>query len=61
MKVGKFILGISWLFDKDIIIYGRSNMCQFEHEDKKIKLLPFRSKVGQPLHEIIYGFRQTTY
>ena len=25
-------------------IYGRSNMCQFEHEGKKIKLLPHEPK-----------------
>jgi len=36
------------LFDKNVTIYGRSNMCQFEHEDKKIKLLLSWSKVGQP-------------
>jgi len=36
------------LFDKNVIIYGRSNMCQFEYEGKQIKLLPLRLKTGQP-------------
>ena len=27
------------MFDKDIITYSRSDMCQFEHEGKKIKLI----------------------
>jgi len=40
MDVGHVILGRTWLYDKDVTIYGRSNMCQFEHEGKKIKLLP---------------------
>jgi len=45
MDVGHIILGQSWLYDKDVTIYGRSNMCQFEHEGKKIKLLPREPKV----------------
>ena len=44
MDVGHVILGRSWLYDKDVTIYGRSNMCQFEHEGKKIKLLPREPK-----------------
>jgi len=42
MNVGQVILGRAWLFDKNVTIYGRSNMCQFEHEGKKIKPLPLR-------------------
>jgi len=45
MDVGHVILGRPWLYDKDVTIYGRSNMCQFEHEGKKIKLLPREPKV----------------
>jgi len=41
MDEGQIILGRSWLFDKDVTIYDRSNMCQFLHEGKKIKLLPW--------------------
>jgi len=48
MNVGQVILGRPWLFDKNITIYGRSNMCQFKHEGKQIKLLPLRPKTGQP-------------
>jgi len=47
MNVGQVILGRPWLFDKNVTIYGRSNMCQFEHKGKQIKLLPLRPKTGQ--------------
>ena len=57
MDVGQVGLGRLWLFDKYVIIYDRSNIYQFEHEGKKIKLLPSLPKVGQPLHEIVYSFR----
>ncbi|KAI0505091.1 hypothetical protein KFK09_016048 [Dendrobium nobile] len=40
MNVGQILLGCPWLFDNDVHIYGRSNICVFEHEGKKIKLLP---------------------
>ena len=42
MDVGQIILGRSWLYDNDITIHGRLNTCQFEHEGKKIKLIPYR-------------------
>ena len=48
LNVGQVIIGRPWLFDKNVTIYGRSNMCQFEHEGKQIKLLPLRPKTGQP-------------
>jgi len=48
MNAGQIILGRPWLFDKNDTIYGRSNMCHFEHEGKQIKLLPLRPKTGQP-------------
>ena len=47
MNVGQVTLGRPWLFDKNVIIYSRSNMCQLEHEGKQIKLPPFRSTNGQ--------------
>jgi len=47
MDVGQVILGRPWLFDKTVTIYSRSNMCQFEHEGKRIKLLFLRPKTGQ--------------
>jgi len=48
MDISQVILRWLWLFDKDIIIHGRSNMCQFEYEDKKIKLLSFWPKPEKP-------------
>jgi len=48
MNVGQVILGRLRLFDKNVTIYGRSNMCQFENEGKQIKLLLLRLKTGQP-------------
>jgi len=48
MNVGQVMLGRSWLFDKNVTIYGRSNMCQFENKGKQIKLLPLRPTIGQP-------------
>ncbi|XP_020687617.1 uncharacterized protein LOC110103305 [Dendrobium catenatum] len=44
MDVGQIILGRSWLFDNDVHIYGRSNTCVFEHNGKKIKLIPSQPK-----------------
>ncbi|XP_020258176.1 uncharacterized protein LOC109834550 [Asparagus officinalis] len=48
MDVGHVILGRPWLYDNDVTIYGRSNTCHFEHEGKKIKLLPSAPKTKQP-------------
>jgi len=48
MNVGQVILGRPWLFEKNVTIYSRSNMCQFEHGGKQIKLLLLRPKTGQP-------------
>ena len=45
MNVGYVILGRPWLYDRDVTIYGWSNMCQFEYEEKKIKLLSREPKV----------------
>ena len=45
MDMGQIILGRLWLFDKDDTIYGWSNMCQFVHMNKKIKLLPLNSSL----------------
>jgi len=44
MNVGQIILGRPGLFDNDVHIYGRSNMCLFEHEGKKVKLHPSQLK-----------------
>ena len=44
MDVDQIILRRPWLFDNDVHIYSRSNLCLFEHEGKKVKLLPSQSK-----------------
>ncbi|XP_072962671.1 uncharacterized protein [Typha angustifolia] len=46
MDVGQIIFGRPWLFDNDVYIYGRSNICMFEHEGKKIKILPSQPRGG---------------
>ena len=48
MDVGQIILDRTWLFDMNVTIYDQSNMCQFLHKSKKIKLLSLRSKFRQP-------------
>ena len=48
IDMGQIILGRLWLFDKNITIYDQSNICQFEHKGKKIKLLLLRFKIRQP-------------
>lgn len=40
MGVGFVILGRPWLYDLDVMLYGRSNTCVFEFKGKKIKLVP---------------------
>jgi len=45
IDVGHVILRQQWLYDKDVTIYGRSNMCQFKHEGKKVNVLPREPKV----------------
>ena len=47
IDVGQVILSRPWLFDKNVTIYDRSNMCQFEYNGQKIKLLFLRSKIRQ--------------
>jgi len=52
MDVGH-ILGRPGLYDNDVTIHGRSNMCQFEHESKKSKLtldwpIPKKPKLNAP-------------
>jgi len=59
INVGQVILGRPWLFDKIVTIYGRSNMCQFEHEGKQIKLVPLRPKTGQPQQTSTLALLQT--
>jgi len=46
--VSQIILGRPWLFDKYVTIHSRSNTCRFEHEGKKIKLIPLQPITIQP-------------
>ena len=48
MDMNQIILDRSCLFDKEVTICGQSKMRQFEHKNKKIKLLPLRPKISQP-------------
>ena len=40
MEVRSIILGRSWLFDNDVIIYGRTNSYSFTYQGKKIIINP---------------------
>ena len=44
MNVGHIILGRSWLFDSDVIIYECTNQCTFVPNGKKVKLMPNQPK-----------------
>jgi len=44
MNIGHIILKRSWLFDLDVIIYGRTNQYSFVHNDKKLKLISNQTK-----------------
>jgi len=59
MDVGHVILGRLRLYDNDVTIYSRSNMCQFEHEGKKIKLLPRGLKLNH-LNQSLLQWRKLT-
>ena len=47
MDMSQIILGRPCLFDKDVTIYDRFNICQFEHKGKKIKLFLLRHDIRQ--------------
>jgi len=42
MDVSHIILGRPWLYDLDVTIYRRLNVCSFVHDGKKVKLAPVR-------------------
>ena len=48
VDVCQIILGRPWLYDNDVVIHGRSNMCRFEYEGEKIKLTPYRPIAKKP-------------
>ena len=44
MDVGHVILSRPWLYDLDVMIYGRTNFCSFTFKGKKIKLNPLQPR-----------------
>ncbi|XP_020243530.1 uncharacterized protein LOC109821783 [Asparagus officinalis] len=44
MDVGQIILERPWLFDNNVRIFVRSNILLFEHDGKKVKILPVQPK-----------------
>ncbi|XP_028550795.1 uncharacterized protein LOC110108656 [Dendrobium catenatum] len=53
MDVGQIILVRPWLFDNDVHIYGRTNTCVFEHNGKKIKLIPSKPRPDKSETKVI--------
>lgn len=45
MDVRHIILGRPWLYDMDVIVYGRSKTYSFDFKDKRIKLVSRPPKV----------------
>jgi len=48
MNVGQAILGRPWLFDKNVTIYGRSNMYQFEQRVNRLSYYPWNPRLDSP-------------
>ena len=48
MDVGSILLGRPWLYDHDVKIQGRSNICSFFFNGKKISLLPYIKGQNEP-------------
>jgi len=47
MNAGHVILGRPWLFDMDVTLWRKSNICTFNHEGQLIKLIPSQPKSKQ--------------
>ena len=45
MELGSILLGRPWLYDVNATIQGRTNICLFEHNGKKIQLNPSPPRV----------------
>ena len=45
MEVGSILLGRPWIYDVNATIQGRTNICLFEHNGKKIQLNPSPPRV----------------
>ena len=48
MDLGSILLGKPWLYDQDVNIQGRSNICSFYFNGKKISLLPYIKGQNEP-------------
>ena len=48
IDVGQIILRRPQLYDKDVTIYGRSDICRFEYEGKQTKLIPSQPVAKHP-------------
>ena len=44
MDTGHVILGRPWLFDMDVTLWGKSNICTFNYEGQRIKLISSQPK-----------------
>lgn len=44
MDIAHILLGIPWLFAKSVKHFGRTNTYVFEHDGKRIRLCPSKSK-----------------
>jgi len=47
IDAGHVILGPSWLFDMDVTLWGKSNICTFNYEGQRIKLISSQPKSKQ--------------
>ena len=47
MNAGHVILGRPWLFDMDVTLWRKSNICTFNHEGQLIKLILSQPKSKQ--------------
>ena len=45
MDASHMILRRPWLFDMDVILWGKSNTCTFNHEGQRIKLISKSTKI----------------
>ncbi|CAL8999705.1 unnamed protein product [Prunus brigantina] len=45
MDVNHILLGRPWIYDHNVTILGRENICSFIHKGKNIKLKPLQPKL----------------
>jgi len=47
MNVGHVILDMPWLFDIDVTLWRKSNICTFNYEGQQIRLIPSQPRSKQ--------------